>query len=75
MFSLQLIHGTTEALNGMHSILLSRTFAETMVGEDPIGKTIKFDNRDDLIVTGVYEDFPANTEFADIQKLQASLQC
>lgn len=69
MFSLRMIHGTQDALNSKHSVLLSRTLADIMLGENPLGKTIKFDNRDDLIVTGVYEDFPANSEFAEIQML------
>lgn len=69
MFSLRMIHGTQNALNGMHSILLSKTLADVMLGENPIGKIIRLDNRHDLIVTGVYEDFPANSEFGEIQML------
>lgn len=69
MFSLRMIHGTPDALNNMHSILLSKTLADVMLGENPIGKAIKFDNHNDLIVTGVYKDFPANSEFSEIQIL------
>ena len=67
MFSMQMINGTRDALNSKHSVLLSKTLAGIILGENPIGKTIKFDNRDDLIVTGVFEDFPANSEFSQIQ--------
>ncbi|HEY0769700.1 MAG TPA: ABC transporter permease, partial [Sphingobacteriaceae bacterium] len=69
IFSLKMIHGTAQALNGMHSIVLSKSFADITIGENPLGKTVKFDNRDDLVVTGVYEDFPVNSEFSDIQML------
>ena len=69
LFSLRLLHGTTDALKNMHSILLSKTLASVMVGDSPIGKMVKFDNRDNLIVTGVFEDFPSNSEFSEVQML------
>jgi len=69
MFSLQFLHGTSNALKNMHSILLSKTLANAMLGSNPLGKIVKLDNRDDLIVTGVYEDFPSNSEFSEIQML------
>ena len=69
MFSLRMVHGTSDALKNMHSILLSKTLADVMVGDNPIGKMVKLDNLDNLIVTGVYEDFPSNSEFSEIQML------
>jgi putative ABC transport system permease protein len=69
MFSLRLLSGTSEALRNMHSVLLSKTLADAMLGDSPIGKMVKFDNRDNLIVTGVYEDFPSNSEFSEVQML------
>ena len=69
MFSLQILHGTSNALKNMHSILLSKTLADAMLGGNPLGKIVKLDNRDNLIVTGVYEDFPSNSEFSEIQML------
>jgi putative ABC transport system permease protein len=69
MFSLRMLQGATSALKDVHSILLSKTLADVMVGDNPIGKIVKFDNRDDLIVTGVFEDFPSNSEFSEIQML------
>ena len=69
MFSLRIIQGTEEALNSLHSVLISKTLADVMLGENPIGKTIKFDNRDDLVVAGIYEDFAANSEFSEIEML------
>ena len=69
MFSLRMVHGTTDALKNMHSILLSKTLADIILGDNPLGKIVKLDNRDDLIVTGVYEDFPSNSEFSEVQML------
>ena len=69
MFSLQFLHGTSNALNNIHSILLSKTLADMILGSNPLGKTVKLDNRDNLIVTGVYEDFPSNSEFSGVQML------
>jgi ABC-type antimicrobial peptide transport system permease subunit len=69
MFSLRMLHGTTDALKNMHSIFLSKTLAEVVVGDNPIGKMVKFDNQSDLIVAGVYEDFPSNSEFGEVQML------
>jgi len=69
MFSMRMLYGTTDALNNRHSILLSKSLADVVLGDNPIGKMIKFENRDNLIVTGVYEDFPSNSEFSEIQML------
>jgi ABC-type antimicrobial peptide transport system permease subunit len=68
MFSIQMTQGTA-ALTDIHSIILSRTLAASLFGDSPVGKMIKFDNRDLLMVTGVFEDFPSNSEFADIKML------
>ena len=69
MFSLHMMHDTPDALKNMHSILLSKTLAAVILGDNPIGKIVKIDNRDNLIVTGVYEDFPSNSEFSEVQML------
>jgi predicted permease len=69
MFSLRIVQGSPDALKNMHSILLSETLADVMLGDNPIGKIVKLDNQDNLIVTGVYEDFPSNSEFSQVQML------
>jgi ABC-type antimicrobial peptide transport system permease subunit len=69
MFSLQMVQGSRNGLKDIHSIMLSQTLAETLVGNDPVGKMIKFDNRDNLMVTGVFEDFPRNSQFNEIKML------
>jgi putative ABC transport system permease protein len=69
MFSIRMLHGSTDALKNMHSIVLSKTLADVIVGDNPIGKMINFDNRDNLVVTGVYEDFPSNSVFSEVHML------
>ncbi|HMG94438.1 MAG TPA: ABC transporter permease [Chryseolinea sp.] len=67
MLSLRMLKGTYAALKDPHSILLSNSTATAFFGtEDPMNKSIKINNTMDVIVTGVYEDLPANTQFGDI---------
>jgi ABC-type antimicrobial peptide transport system permease subunit len=67
MFSLKMLAGTRAGLKDPHSILLSASAAKALFGDkDPMGQLIKLDNATDVKVTGVYEDFPANTTLAGI---------
>lgn len=67
MLSLKMIKGSYTSLNDPHSIVLSQTAAQTFFGnEDPINKSVKIDNRMDVIVSGVYEDMPDNTQFGNV---------
>ena len=64
MFSYSMLHGNPEtALNSPVSICMSRKMAEMFFGDaaDALGKTIRFDGRKDLMVTGVFENVPANS--------------
>jgi putative ABC transport system permease protein len=64
MFSYPLIHGTTPALlNGINAIAISRKMAEEFFGSpgNAVGKTIRYANNEDLIVTGVFDNVPANS--------------
>lgn len=67
MFSLKMLQGSRNGLKDIHSIMLSKTLAEALVGPNAIGKMIKFDNRDLLMVTGVFEDFPLNSQFSEVK--------
>ena len=69
VFSLDMQAGSATALKEIHSVLLSQTTAEKIIGSDAVGKTIRLNNRDDVVVAGVYKDFPNNSEFANIQIL------
>ena len=52
------------ALNGPNDIVMTRHAAKTLFGDsDPIGKTIRLDNKYDMVVTGVINDLPGNTQF------------
>lgn len=65
MFSFSLIKGNkATALNGSYNIILSESFAKRLFGnEDPMGKIVKLENKDNLTVTGIMEDAPDNTRF------------
>ncbi|PWT98470.1 MAG: ABC transporter permease, partial [Bacteroidetes bacterium] len=52
------------ALNGLYSIVLTQKLARKLFGdEDPMGKVLKMDNKDNFTVTGVMKDLPNNTRF------------
>src|SRR5215203_6658852 len=66
MFSFPLIKGDPQtALNNGYSIVLTQTLAKKIYGdEDPMGKIIKIDNKDNFTVTGILKDLPNNTRFS-----------
>ncbi|MFH1853393.1 MAG: ABC transporter permease [Candidatus Neomarinimicrobiota bacterium] len=66
MFNFPLLQGDwSTALNQPHSICISEELARRCFGtENPLGKSIRVDNRHDLIVTAVLRDLPDNTHFA-----------
>jgi len=65
MFSFPLLKGNSKlALMDMHSIVLTEKLAQKIFGnEDPMGKVIKIDNKDNFTVTGIARDLPNNTRF------------
>lgn len=68
MLSLKMVKGSHTALNDPHSIILSVSAAKAMFGkDDPMNKSLKINNDMDVIVRGVYEDLPANNEFAEVK--------
>jgi len=69
LFSLHLLQGSAESLKDLHSILISKSLAHDIGADNTIGKMIKFDNLDNLMVAGVFEDFPSNSQFAEITML------
>ncbi len=67
MLSLRMQEGGPNALNDLHSILLSASTAKALFGHtDPLGKNIRIDNQLDVTVTGIYEDLPYNSEFRSV---------
>jgi predicted permease len=68
MFSLRMLRGSWSALDDQQGIILSESTAHALFGDaDPMNKIVKVDTETNLKVTGVYEDFPQNTRFSDVQ--------
>lgn len=63
MFQYKLIEGNANAvLNNPYSIVLTQSIAKALFGnEDPLNKVVRFDNKNDLKVTGVLKDVPSNS--------------
>lgn len=52
------------ALTAPNTVVLSERYAEKYFGsENPIGRTLRFDNQVDLTVTGLVKNLPSNTNF------------
>jgi putative ABC transport system permease protein len=67
IFSLHMIKGGPGALNAPNSLVICRSLAQALFGDaDPMNKMVKMDDRLNMKVTGVFEDFPWNTEFRDV---------
>ncbi len=70
LFTLNMLQGSRSGLKDPHSILISRSAAKAVFGnEDPMGKLLRIDNSDrmDVKVTGVFEDLPYNSDFHDMK--------
>lgn len=65
MFSFPMLKGDpSTALNDVNSLVLTEKTAEILFGsEDPMGKIVKIENKDNFTVTGIVKDPPANTRF------------
>lgn len=68
MFSINLLKGDpAQALKDPYSIVLSETVAKALFDdENPVGKTMRVNNRHDVKVTGVYENLPHSSHFRDM---------
>ncbi len=70
MLSLAPIKGTLKAFDNPSSILISSSLAKSLFGNDePVGKLLKIDNKDNLRVAGVYNDFPTTSSFSELKYL------
>jgi putative ABC transport system permease protein len=68
MFSLKMLRGNWKGLDDPSSIFLSESMAKAYFGNaDPVNKIVKIDDLPVVKVTGVYQDFPRNSSFADLQ--------
>jgi putative ABC transport system permease protein len=67
IMTVKMLAGTRKGLSNGHSALLSKSLAKALFGnDDAINKTVRINNKADVKVTGVYEDFPANSSFKDV---------
>jgi putative ABC transport system permease protein len=72
LLSLQMLEGSRDALKDPSSVLLSASAAKDIFGTaDPIGRTMKINNRMSVRVAGVYEDLPANSNFNNVHFIAA----
>jgi putative ABC transport system permease protein len=65
MFQLQFVQGNAgTAFAQLHSLVISETMAIKFFGTTNIvGKTLKVDNKQDYVVSGVFRDLPKNVSF------------
>lgn len=70
MLDLKIIKGVKDGITETHSIMLSKSTAETLFGdEEPIGKIIKVNNEYSMKVTAIYQDIPNNNSFENLDFL------
>ncbi len=63
IFSFQLLKGNpAQPFSSLHSVIITATTAKRYFGDDdPIGKMIQADGKQEYVVSGVIEDFPGNS--------------
>lgn len=67
MLSLEMVSGTHDAFREPNTILLSKSTATALFGDrDPVNELMRIDNSLDVKVAGVFEDFPYNCSFNDV---------
>lgn len=67
MFSLKILKGDPKGYSQRNEILLSESAAKALFGdEQAVGKMLKFNNQDDMMVSAVYEDVPKNNSMFEI---------
>jgi putative ABC transport system permease protein len=68
LFTFTMRQGVRTGLSQPQSIMISGTLASALFGtDDPLGRTIRMNNKTDVTVTGVFEDFAPNSEFNDVR--------
>ncbi|MDB5024718.1 MAG: FtsX-like permease family protein [Mucilaginibacter sp.] len=65
ILNLPFVHGNPiNALDQLHAIVINETMAKKFFsGADPAGKTLRMNNKQDFIITGVFKDLPKNSTF------------
>jgi putative ABC transport system permease protein len=76
MFSFRMLKGSRAGLVEQKSVMLSQSLAASLFGTgEPINQVVRFNNEADLVVTGVFEDFPQNTDLYSLQYFTTWAQC
>jgi putative ABC transport system permease protein len=65
MFQLEFVQGNEKtAFAQLHSLVISETMANKFFSStNVVGKTLKVDNKQDYVVSGVFKDLPKNVSF------------
>ncbi len=69
MFQLRFLQGdAANAFSNLYSVVISKKMAEKFFGPDGhrdnvVGKTLKVDNKQEYVISGVFEDLPENVSF------------
>lgn len=67
LLTLRMVYGTRNGLHDPHSILLAESLSFKLFrSADPTGKEITINNELHVIVTGVFKDFPNNSDFSQV---------
>jgi ABC-type antimicrobial peptide transport system permease subunit len=70
LLDLDMLSGSWANLKDPSSIMLSASTAKAYFGnEDPMGKSMKINNKEPVIVTGIYKDLPYNSAFGHVDFL------
>jgi putative ABC transport system permease protein len=67
MLTLKMVSGSNNALKDINSVLIAESLGKILFADkDPVNKIIRLDNKTNVQVAGVYEDFPDNSSFKDV---------
>jgi putative ABC transport system permease protein len=70
MFTLKMLTGSIDGLQDPSSVLLSQSVATALFKDiDPLNQVVRIDNKTELKVTGVFENFPGNSSFREVTML------
>ena len=68
MFTWKMIYGSRSGLKDPQSIMISESTADALFGTgDPVGKIVKLNNEKEVTISGVFEDFPKNSDLYGLQ--------
>ena len=64
MFTFPFVQGNAKtAFKELHSMVITQSTAKKFFGDDKnvVGKTVRVDNKQDYVITGVIKDIPKNS--------------